>query len=94
MFWKTIWGNPVHWKPLIDAHGLNANAYAEDGHQESIQVLQRLKTTNKIEALDIQSVKNTADVVKIIGTILRTAKRDVERWGGKLYFAPIWGAAQ
>ena len=91
--WKTIWNDPGHWRPLIDAHGTHAAAYAEDGQQEAADVLQRLRAISGHKIPDIASVKDSGDVVKIIGLILNTAKRDVEAWGGTLYFAPIWGAA-
>ncbi|MEX2616108.1 MAG: hypothetical protein WD767_08440 [Alphaproteobacteria bacterium] len=91
--WKTIWNDPDRWRPLIDAHGTNAAAYAADGREEAADVLRRLREVAGTGMPDIASVKDSADVAKIIGLILRTARRDVEAWGGRLYFAPIWGAA-
>ena len=90
--WKTIWNDIGHWRPLIDAHGANAVAYAADGREEAADVLQRLMAVAGSELPDIKSVKDMDDVVKIFGMILRKAKRDVEAWGGTLYFSPIWGA--
>ncbi len=88
--WKTIWKNPTRWRPIIDDHGARATAYRDNGQEEATQVHRRLLSV--IGKSDINSVKETKDVVKIIGQILRTAKQDVESWGGTLYFAPIWGA--
>ncbi len=91
--WKTIWNNPSHWRPIINAHGVSADAYRKGGKEEAAEVHRRLLSVLGPRASNIGSVKKTEDVVKIIGQIFRTAKQDVESWGGTLYFAPIWGAS-
>lgn len=90
--WRKIWGDEGRWRPIIDSHGAKAEAYRQDGKAEAAAVLQHLKSVLGGRSAGIDSVKETDDLVKIIGHIFRTAKQDVESWGGTLYFAPIWGA--